>query len=123
MRGDRADTATKRVVLTVHQPFPNHKGGQLVFGNDGLLYIALGDGGSAGDPNGNGQNRATLLAKILRIDPAPLAGRPYSVPTDNPFAHDAAAAPETWEWGLRNPWRFSFDALTHDLWIGDVGQG
>ncbi len=123
MRGDVADPATKRVVLTVHQPYPNHKGGQIAFGNDGMLYIGLGDGGSEGDPQNNGQNRRTLLSKILRINPAPVGSHPYSIPSDNPFLHNANAAPETWVWGLRNPWRFSFDSATHDLWIGDVGGG
>jgi glucose/arabinose dehydrogenase len=124
-----ADPATRREVLFVDQPFANHNGGQLAFGPDGYLYIALGDGGSQGDPDGNGQRLDTLLAKILRIDPATPAADgslPYTVPSDNPFASGRApdgseARPEIWAYGLRNPWRFSFDRSTGDLWIGDVG--
>jgi glucose/arabinose dehydrogenase len=87
-----------------------------------MLYIGLGDGGSAGDPMNNGQNNTTWLGKILRIDPTASATGPYSVPSDNPFVSNRADRPEIWQWGLRNPWRFSFDRTTHDLWIGDVGQ-
>jgi glucose/arabinose dehydrogenase len=119
---DVADVATETVLLAVPQPFSNHNGGGLAFGPDGYLYAGLGDGGSGGDPNGTGQSLATLLGKLLRIDLN--GGTPYAVPPDNPFA--AAAAPATrgeiWSYGLRNPWRFSFDRLTHDLYIGDVGQ-
>ncbi|HEY6948654.1 MAG TPA: PQQ-dependent sugar dehydrogenase, partial [Gemmatimonadales bacterium] len=119
---DVADGSTETVLLAVPQPFPNHNGGGLAFGSDGYLYAGLGDGGSGGDPNGNGQSLATLLGKLLRIDLN--GGTPYAVPPDNPFA--AAAGPATrgeiWSYGLRNPWRFSFDRLTHDLYIGDVGQ-
>ncbi len=115
--GERA--TARRDVLTQDQPYANHNGGQLAFGPDGHLYIALGDGGSAGDPQGNGQDLGTLLGKILRIDPR---GRPYTVPEDNPFVGRAGARPEIWAYGLRNPWRFSFDRETGDLWIGDVGQ-
>ena len=115
------DTTAERVLLHVNQPFSNHNGGMLAFGPDGYLYIGLGDGGSGGDPNGNGQNPATLLATILRIDVD--SGDPYAIPPDNPFANGAGGArPEVWDYGLRNPWRFSFDRLTGGLFIGDVGQ-
>jgi glucose/arabinose dehydrogenase len=116
------DMSTRRQVLFVDQPFPNHKGGEIIFGPDGYLYVGLGDGGSEGDPQRNGQKLDTLLAKILRIDPEQQGSAPYSVPPDNPFVGQSGAREETWSYGLRNPWRFSFDALTHDLWIGDVGQ-
>ncbi|MEU4533879.1 PQQ-dependent sugar dehydrogenase [Streptosporangium sp. NPDC023825] len=109
----------RRDVLTQRQPYANHNGGQLAFGPDGHLYIALGDGGSGGDPQGNGQNLDTWLGKILRIDPR---GTPYKVPRDNPFVGRQGAKPEIWSYGLRNPWRFTFDARTGDMWIGDVGQ-
>ncbi len=129
MDGDRADTRNQRELLFVSQPFPNHNGGRLVFGPDGYLYIGLGDGGSSGDPDGNGQNTQALLGKILRIDPeAPTADRPYAIPDGNPFADGAGSAegtrgaPEVWLYGVRNPWRFSFDPINGDLWIGDVGQ-
>jgi glucose/arabinose dehydrogenase len=117
-----ADPASERVLLQVDQPFSNHNGGDLAIGPDGYLYIGLGDGGSADDPQGNGQNTATLLGTILRIDPAPSGGDQYSIPDDNPFAGSNEGRPEIWLWGARNPWRFSFDAATGDLWIGDVGQ-
>jgi glucose/arabinose dehydrogenase len=117
--GDLADAASLEIVLEISQPYGNHNGGHLAFGPDGLLYIGMGDGGSAGDPDGNGQDLATLLGSMLRIDVDAL---PYSVPSDNPFVGDAGAAPEAWAYGLRNPWRFSFDRVTGDLWIGDVGQ-
>lgn len=117
------DPAQQRVLLTVDQPFTNHKGGDLHIGPDGMLYIALGDGGSGGDPNGNGQNLGALLGKILRIDPRPGPTLPYTIPADNPYADGAnGARPEIWLWGVRNPWRFSFDPATNDLWVGDVGQ-
>jgi glucose/arabinose dehydrogenase len=109
----------RRDVLTQEQPYANHNGGQLAFGPDGYLYIALGDGGSGGDPHGNGQKLDTWLGKILRIDPR---GTPYKVPADNPFVGRNGAKPEIWAYGLRNPWRFTFDSATGDLWIGDVGQ-
>jgi glucose/arabinose dehydrogenase len=117
---DVADPASERVILAVDQPFANHNGGMLAFGPDGMLYAGLGDGGSGGDPQGNGQNRSVLLGKILRLDVADdgTAG----VPADNPFAGQAGARPEIWSYGLRNPWRFSFDRATGDLYIGDVGQ-
>lgn len=113
--GNMADPNSEVQLLNVSQPYPNHNGGGLAFGPDGYLYIALGDGGSGGDPQGNGQRRDTLLGKILRIDVN--RGEPYAVPPDNPFGN------EIFHYGLRNPWRFSFDARTGDLWIGDVGQG
>ena len=109
-------------MLQVDQPFANHNGGQLAFGPDRRLYIALGDGGSGGDPYGNGQSLGTLLGKILRIDPRPGNGHSYRIPADNPFTGHPGARPEIWDYGLRNPWRFSFDPATGDLWIGDVGQ-
>lgn len=119
---DVADGSSETVLLPVAQPFPNHNGGQLLFGPDGDLYAGLGDGGGAGDPNGNGQSLATVLGKVLRIDLN--GGAPYAVPSDNPFASTAGPATrgEIWSYGLRNPWRFSFDRLTHDLYIADVGQ-
>jgi glucose/arabinose dehydrogenase len=123
VRNGRPDPSSQRNVITIAQPFANHNGGQLAFGPNGGLYIALGDGGSAGDPQGNGQNLGALLGKILRIDPRPSGGRPYGIPRDNPFAGRAGARPEVWDYGLRNPWRFSFDPDTKDLWIADVGQG
>ena len=122
MRGGRADLASRRDVLVVPQPFANHNGGEVTFGPDGDLYVGLGDGGSEGDPQDNGQSLATLLGKVLRISPRPSDGRPYSIPSDNPFVGTVGARPEIWDYGLRNPWRFSFDARTGDLWIGDVGQ-
>ncbi len=122
MRGRVAQKAQRRELLEVNQPYSNHNGGELTIGPDGMLYIGLGDGGSAGDPHGNGQNLGTLLAKILRINPAASGSAAYSVPSDNPYVDDRDARPETWMWGLRNPWRFSFDRSTGDVWIGDVGQ-
>lgn len=117
---DRADAASEQVILAVDQPFSNHNGGMVAFGPDGKLYIGLGDGGSGGDPQGNGQSRATLLGKILRVE---LSGTgQMSIPPDNPFAGQAGLRPEIWSYGLRNPWRFSFDRSTGDLYIGDVGQ-
>ena len=118
----RAVKLTKHQILFVEQPFANHNGGEVVFGPDGKLYIGLGDGGSGGDPLGNGQSLKTLLGKILRIDPVPGGPLAYTVPDDNPFVGDESARQEIWAYGLRNPWRFSFDRQTGDLWIGDVGQ-
>ncbi len=115
-----ADAAGEQVIVAVDQPFVNHNGGQLAFGPDGYLYIGLGDGGDAGDPLENAQSLTTLLGKLLRIDLD--AGVPYGIPPDNPFALVAAARGEIWSYGLRNPWRFSFDRVTGDLYIGDVGQ-
>jgi glucose/arabinose dehydrogenase len=122
MRGDVADVGSRRELLFVEQPFANHNGGEVLIGPDGMLYIGLGDGGSAGDPMNNGQNNSVLLGKILRINPKASATGAYSVPADNPFVSTRGARPEIWQWGLRNPWRFSFDRATGDLWIGDVGQ-
>ena len=93
-----------------------------MFGPDGMLWIGLGDGGSGGDPQGNAQSLGTLLGKMLRIDPRPSGGRPYTVPPDNPFVGTDGARGEIWAFGLRNPWRYTFDKGTGDLWIGDVGQ-
>ncbi|MGW0646333.1 PQQ-dependent sugar dehydrogenase [Streptomyces badius] len=120
VEGGQLRTDTRRTVLTQTQPYANHNGGDIKFGPDGYLYIALGDGGSGGDPHGNGQELGTLLGKLLRIDPS--GGDPYAIPADNPFVDDANAKGEIWAYGLRNPWRFSFDAGTGDLLIGDVGQ-
>jgi glucose/arabinose dehydrogenase len=117
-----ADPESAREVLAVDQPYPNHNGGQLQFGPDDLLYVGLGDGGSANDPERRGQDLETLLGKILRIDPRQSGARPYTVPASNPFAGRADARPEIYSYGLRNPWRFSFDAATDALAIGDVGQ-
>lgn len=121
------DTATRRTLLAVPHARPVHNGGQLAFGPDRMLYVSMGDGGGhrgSGPgqvPGGNSQSLANLLGKILRIDPRPSGDRPYTIPADNPFAA-GGGAPEIWQYGLRNPWRFSFDRLTGDLWIGDVGQ-
>jgi glucose/arabinose dehydrogenase len=117
------DATSRRRVLFQDQPYPNHNGGEVIFGQDGYLYIGLGDGGSGGDPQRNAMNLGTWLGKILRIDPRPNGDQPYTVPADNPFVGQADAKPEIWSYGLRNPWRFSFDAATNDLWIADVGQG
>jgi glucose/arabinose dehydrogenase len=108
-------------LLTVFQPYLNHNGGDLQFGPDGYLYIGLGDGGSAGDPGNRAQDLSQLLGKILRIDIN--SGIPYAIPPDNPFVQEPPARDEIWAYGLRNPWRFSFDRQTGDLWIADVGQG
>ena len=120
-----ADPRSARVVLRQDQPEPNHNGGMLAFGPDRLLYVGLGDGGGSDDQHGergNGQDLGSLLGKILRIDPRRSGRRPYRVPRDNPFAGRAGARPEVFAYGLRNPWRFSFDRETSDLVIGDVGQ-
>src|SRR5436190_9236971 len=122
MRGQRADSSTARQVLFVDQPFDNHNGGNILFGPDGYLYIGSGDGGSGGDPFGNGQSLSTLLGKILRISPYASGTQPYTVPSTNPFVSTSGALPEIWAYGLRNPWRFSFDRSTGDLWTADVGQ-
>jgi len=109
------------LILSVAQPYPNHNGGQISFGPDGYLYVALGDGGSSGDPLGYGQNRGTLLGSILRIDVD--SGSPYSIPLDNPFYGNINGYnEEIFAFGFRNPWRFSFDSITGELWAGDVGQ-
>jgi glucose/arabinose dehydrogenase len=120
---DRADKGSRRQVLFQdHHQFPNHNGGQLEFGPDGYLYLGLGDGGSGGDPSNHAQSLNTLLGKILRIDPRASGGRAYSIPGSNPFAGRRGARAEIYSYGLRNPWRFSFDRATGDLSIADVGQ-
>lgn len=119
--GLTADPKSEKILLTQPQPFDNHNGGHLAFGPDGYLYIAFGDGGSAGDPQGNSQKLGTWLGKILRINVH--AGSPYQVPADNPFVGTAGAKPEIWALGLRNPWKFSFDRADGRLFIADVGQG
>jgi glucose/arabinose dehydrogenase len=116
-----ADPASERAILRVAQPFANHNGGDLVFGPDRMLYAGLGDGGSGGDPMNNGQRLDTRLGKLLRLDVLGVAGSTLA-PADNPFVGTSGARPEIWSYGLRNPWRFSFDRATGDLWIGDVGQ-
>jgi glucose/arabinose dehydrogenase len=116
------DRSSERVLLQVDQPYANHNGGDLEIGPDGLLYIGLGDGGSGGDPERRALNTSTLLGKLLRIDPTPSADLPYTVPADNPFVGVEGARPEIWSIGLRNPWKFTFDPVTRDLWIADVGQ-
>ena len=122
-QANQADPDSERVVLEVPQPHSNHNGGAIHFGVDGYLYVALGDGGSAGDPQGNGQDPGTLLGSILRIDPAAPSGYGnYSVPRDNPFVGVSGFRDEIWAFGFRNPWRFSFNRETGDLWAGDVGQ-
>ncbi len=119
---DAVDPASNQTLLTVVQPFTNHNGGQLAFGPDGYLYIGLGDGGSGGDPLNNAQNPGALLGKLLRIDVTSAGTVTYTIPPTNPFVGNAAFRPEIWALGLRNPWRFSFDRLTGDLYIADVGQ-
>ena len=128
MRADgTADPASRKDLLAIAQPQANHNGGNVILGPDGMLYVGMGDGGAAGDQGsghvagGNGQSTNTLLGKLLRIDPTPSADKPYSIPADNPFVA-GGGRPEIWAYGLRNPWRFSFDKATGDLWIGDVGQ-
>jgi glucose/arabinose dehydrogenase len=116
------DVATRRKVLAFDQPYPNHNGGELVFGPDRMLYIGTGDGGGAKDPGRRALDLGEWLGKMLRIDPRPASGAAYTVPSDNPFVGIAGAHPEIWSVGLRNPWRFSFDRQTGDLWIADVGQ-
>jgi glucose/arabinose dehydrogenase len=133
---DHADLSSERILFQVQQPFSNHKGGELAFGPDGFLYLGLGDGGSGDDPFGSGQSTATLLAKMLRIDvnTRTVVGTgvrqhelPYGIPSDNPFVNemdmgDRGAHKEIYAFGLRNPWRYSWDRQTGDLWVGDVGQ-
>lgn len=117
---DRADAGSAQILLTIEQPYSNHNGGGLVFGPDGFLYIGMGDGGSGGDPHGNGQDRDDLLGSLLRIDVNGPSG--YAIPPDNPFRDELGSRGELWDYGLRNPWRFSFDRATGDLYIADVGQ-
>ncbi len=118
---DSADETTADTILKIaHSQNANHNGGQLQFGPDGMLWAGTGDGGYAGDTGGNGQNTHALLGKLLRLDVSGASG--YTIPADNPFATDTSGAPEVWAYGLRNPWRFSFDRQTGDLYIGDVGQ-
>jgi glucose/arabinose dehydrogenase len=122
---DRANPGSARQLIFQDQPESNHNGGQLAFGPDGLLYIGFGDGGGGDDQHGtigNGQSLGTLLGKILRIDPRPRGRSPYRIPRDNPFVRRRGAKPAIYAWGLRNPWRFSFDRRTGDVVIGDVGQ-
>lgn len=122
-----ADPASERVLLTISQPYPNHNGGHILFGPDGFLYIGMGDGGLANDPQGHGQNLESLLGKVLRIDVEPPSDpkslKPYGVPPDNPFVGKPGAAPEIWAWGMRNPWRMAFDPeRPGKLFAADVGQ-
>ena len=121
--GLRALAGTRRVVLSVNQPQPNHNGGTITFGPDNRLYIALGDGGGAGDPRGNGQNLTRLLGKVLRINPNASRTAAYTAPGTNPFVGQAPRRKEIWLYGVRNPWRISFDQDTGDLYVADVGQG
>lgn len=117
---DMADPTTRQLIMMIPQPFSNHNGGHILFGPDGNLYIASGDGGSRGDPQSNGQNRATRLGSILRIDVN--AGSPFAIPPDNPFVGHDTFLPEIWLWGVRNPWRIAFDRSTGNLYVADVGQ-
>jgi glucose/arabinose dehydrogenase len=124
-QGDRADPGSERILIAQEDSEPNHNGGMITFGPDGKLYVGMGDGGGGGDQHGeigNGQALDTLLGKILRLDPAPDGERPYTIPEDNPFVGREGARGEIFAYGLRNPWRFSFDRSTGDLTIGDVGQ-
>ena len=120
---DQADTESSLIILEVNQPYTNHNGGQMGFGSDGYLYISFGDGGSAGDPLGNGQNTQTLLGTIIRIDVDNISNDlNYSIPSDNPFVEDSSTRDEIYAYGLRNMWRFSWDPATGLLWGADVGQ-
>jgi glucose/arabinose dehydrogenase len=121
MNDTRVDTRSRRKIFEVDDFAPNHNGGQLAFGPDGFLYYSMGDGGGAGDPQKNGQKTTDLLGDLLRVDPE--GGDPYGIPDGNPFKDGQGGAPEVYAYGLRNPWRFSFDKGTGDLWIADVGQG
>jgi glucose/arabinose dehydrogenase len=118
---DSADPTPDQLILSVDQPFTNHNGGQLAFGPDGMLYVGLGDGGGAGDPEGNGQDPSTLLGSLLRLDVDPTTSEPYTIPPDNPFV-GREGRDEIWAWGLRNPWRYAFDPVDGLLYIADVGQ-
>lgn len=119
-----ADPEREQILLQLKQPYSNHNGGQIGFTPDGYLMLGFGDGGSGGDPKGHGQNTGTLLGSLLRIDVRETVGKkaPYAIPKDNPFANSKVARPEIYAWGLRNPWRWSFDKKTGDLWLADVGQ-
>jgi glucose/arabinose dehydrogenase len=120
---NRADLSSRRLILHVDHPYPNHNGGLIAFDPTGMLMIGLGDGGSRDDPGNRAQNLGVLLGKLLRIDPSkPSAGKPYGIPADNSFVSKAGAMPEIWAYGLRNPWRWWFDPATRDLFIADVGQ-
>jgi glucose/arabinose dehydrogenase len=121
-QSDHCDASTERVILTIDQPYANHNGGQIAFGPDGKLYIGMGDGGSHDDPKNAGQDPGSLLGKMLRIDVDQREQAAYGIPADNPMVDLAGARSEIFATGLRNPWRFSFDALTGELWAGDVGQ-
>jgi glucose/arabinose dehydrogenase len=117
---DVVDAASASLVLTVTQPFANHNGGLVLFGPDGLFYVGLGDGGSGGDPQNNGQSTSTLLGKLLRLDVT--SATPYAIPTGNPYIGQTGARAEIWALGLRNPWRFAFDRVGGQLYVADVGQ-
>lgn len=121
--GTKALIKKEQILLEIQQPYGNHNGGMIAFGPDGYLYYGVGDGGSGGDPHRNGQNLNTLLGKVLRIDvDEKSADKNYLIPSTNPFVSRNQVSPEIWAYGLRNPWRFSFDRVTGDLWLGDVGQ-
>jgi glucose/arabinose dehydrogenase len=123
MNGTVANLATRRPIITIKHPVnANHNGGQILFGPDGMLYIGTRDGGGAGDVPGNAQNKNVLLGKILRIDPHPANGKAYQIPPGNPFPNTLNVRPEIWMYGVRNPWRYTFDTATKAMWIGDVGQ-
>jgi glucose/arabinose dehydrogenase len=120
------DVGAERVLLTIDQPYSNHNGGDLLTAPDGTLYVAMGDGGSGGDPERRASDPTDLLGKLLRIDPRPSGDAAYTIPPDNPFAsgemNGIAGAPEVWSFGLRNPWKIALDSVTGELWIADVGQ-
>ena len=117
------EASSEKIIMTIPQPFSNHNGGPMTFGNDGLLYIGMGDGGGRNDPTGQGQDLSTWMGSILRIDvDQPTATRPYGIPQDNPFLDVEGAQPEIYAFGIRNPWRIANDPKTGAIWIGDVGQ-